>query len=822
MLQLRNFATLSVGFAVSLVLGCGGGASSGDDGAAGAGSGGGSVGAAGASGAAVGAAGTAQSSGGSTAAAGSPSNGGAGTSAGGTSGNGGTGTIQPTTPAPKACTDETELGASTPSSGARVVKLSANSPGKTAALVGFSATDVDVATNDVLWARFSGATGFRSFGRMDPQSADNDNVSSQSTFLAARSALIAAGGKAANVDWAHFTPPTKIAGVLPMVAAVGAAMVIEIKVPIGSIPLVGGNAPTSASALWKNKWEVWKTYFSQAFIYAKNYGVSRFEIYNEPDLSSVTDYDPVADYTVRAELAGDAIQAAVHAANSSLVPLVVGPTSATGSTDWGSALASHIKDDELGNPATDANYTLFQGYGYHNYSSDGLGSYNSIRSVQKAALAPASLTLPFFITEFDSACSNCEKAVVTGNKAAYPDALNTYAADVPEFARRLPEKAIGYSEANVGPMNLFAFNFLSTIAKQDDGTLAITNNGLYWADGGDANANPSTIGGDSNAASGYRLLITHFSGEKSRLDLDVGAATGDKEAPDTAFEAAYDDQYGAYAVLASNRATTSQKVFFDFSALALPAGSTATVIDVGASHHGEITHRITLSAASTLEITQEANAITLVTVPKTAGTVVSIGAAADTTVAPGEQSGTRFGTDQTLALAADSTNTSKLRAALLAFDLPDLGTRTLGDAMLELTLTPDSMPSADVLHIYGVSDSNWTDDATNGARWSDVSNLRTLAAGSKYAQIADNPLQFLKDGKLDPALRVAATALLSSTSLRVDLTDYVKEAQKNSQKRLSLLIVREVNHHTEVINFSAKVRSRESDCGGPVLSLRAF
>ena len=202
--------------------------------------------------------------------------------------------------------------------------------------------------------------------------------------------------------------------------------------------------------------------------------------------------------------------------------------------------------------------------------------------------------------------------------------------------------------------------------------------------------------------------------------------------------------------------------------------------------------------------------------------MVSIGAVADTTLAPGGQSGTRFGTDQTLALAADSSNTSKLRTALLAFALPDIGTRTLGDATLELTLTADSKASADILHVYGIADTNWTDDATNGARWSDVTNLRTLADGSKYAQIADNPVQFLKDGKLDPALRVAATALVSSTSLRFDLTDYLKEAVKSGQKRISLLVVREVNHHTETLSFAAAARSRESDCGGPVLTLRAF
>ena len=150
--------------------------------------------------------------------------------------------------------------------------------------------------------------------------------------------------------------------------------------------------------------------------------------------------------------------------------------------------------------------------------------------------------------------------------------------------------------------------------------------------------------------------------------------------------------------------------------------------------------------------------------------------------------------------------------------------QSLGQAVLELSLTPDSAASTalDVIHVYGIADTGWTDDAQTGVRWSDVPNLRALTDKLKYARIEDNPVQYAPDGKQDPALRIAASALVSNGLLRVDVTDYVREQLALKHTRVSLLLVREVNHHEEKIAYTASFRSRESSCGGPSLSLRFF
>lgn len=745
--------------------------------------------------------------GGASASAGSGENGGE-TSVGGASAAGAGGDLLL---GPKPCTDQTEVGAASPSAGARTVKTGGKSLGKTAALIGFSATDVNPKSNALLWARYSGAMTFRTFGAVPPQKGPNDagfgdGVTSLATFTSSRQAVSSAPATSPLLDLKNIATKisgSKAFGALGLANALNAPMVVEIKTRRDDIPL--DHAPSNA-ADWKSNWEVWKNYFANAFVFARDYGVSRFEIYNEPDLTGIDAYSSVDDYTIRARLAGDAIQQAVAAANPQLKAIVIGPTSATGSgSDWGKALVAERNSGPTG-AAAPAGYTLFQGYGYHSYNGDGAGGLTTIQGINEAVLKPAGLTLPWFITEFN-ALTNADTRTKYGTTA--------YAADVPDFARRLTDKAMGYSIANVGPMNLYSFNFLSN---EDDSTSpsGTTNNGLHWA----TPAPESIIGGDSLAAAGYRLLTQHFGGERELLGLDIAADPDDgAKSPVTQFEATFDERADAYFILALNRTTKAKKVFFDLASLALPAGSVATVLDVDATHHGEVTHRIILSSKSTLEISQEPNALTLLSVPKHAGTLASVGATADTTLAPGAQSGTRFGTDPTLELAADSTNTTKLRSAVLGFSLPALAGQTLGQAVLELSLTPDSAKStaADVIHLYGLADKPWTDDATTGARWSDVTALRTLADKSKYAQIKDNAIAYS-----DADLRIAGSALVSNGVLRVDVTDYVREQIALKHDHVTLLLVREVNRHQEAIAYSASFRSRESTCGGPSLSFRFF
>ncbi len=770
--------------------------------------------------------------------AGTNANGGAGAVAGGNATSGAAGNVSSSgsagasdagaadvpepMPGPKRCAEETEVGLASPSAGARVVKSGGASPGKTAALVGFSATDVNVGTNAVLWARYSGAQTFRTFGSVPPKNHSGDGtfgdkVTSEALFNSARDSLSAGPDGSALVNWDYissYIKANKAFGVLGVANALDVPIVVEIKTIAGTIPL----GPGSAAADWNAKWEVWKNYFACAYLYARDYGANGFEIYNEPDLPFSDPADPQPDYTIRAELAGDAIQAGVRAANAQrktkdatalpLTPIVIAPTSATGMghVPYGTLLVNHLHDGPLGKPA-DPTYTLWQGYGYHSYNSDGVGSFNSITGLYQAVLAGKLKDTPWYITEFN-ALTNADSDTLA---KTLPDGVKTYVADLPDFSRRLVEKAMGYTEANVGPMNLFAFNFLS----EPDSATEYSNNGLYWSDN-------SVVGGNSLAAAAYRLLATHFGDARDRLGLVIGpdpAGEVSGKAPDTLFEATYDERYDAYFLLVSNRAITQKNVFFDLSSLKLAAGGVATVIDTDAKHHGEVTHRISLSAQSTFEISQEPNAISLVSVPASSGTLIGLAADADTTLTP---VATHYGDKLTLDLAADSSAASKLKTALIAFQLPDLAKQSIGEAMLDLSLTADSKASSDVIHVYGIADTGLTDDPLTGATWADVTTLNKVATGAKYATVTDNVIAYNIGTKPDPDLRIAGVGIASGGLLRIDVTDYIREQAALGHKRVSLLLVREVNHHSDTISYAASFNSREAACGAPALMLRTF
>jgi hypothetical protein len=813
----RALVALGLLGAVALIYGCGGNSSSDSGPVASAGNASSNAGANTSNGGAAN-----SDTGGDTASAATSSGGSSGSTEPSDAGTGGA--VDPIV-GPKSCSDETEVGAPTPSAGARTIKSGTTSPGKSAALIGFSATNVDTASNALLWARYSGAATFRSFGSVPPNPSTifTDGITTQAAFTKACLALASSPSTSPLVDLKYISDyilgnPNQVADVLAMADALAAPMVLEIKTTVKAVPLL---APPDSATDWQHQWEVWKNYFAVSFVYARDYGVSRFEIYNEPDLNqpeTAYAYSSPADYAIRARLAGDAIQQGIKAANAQravtnagampLVPVVIAPTTTVAKTqnDYGNVLTAELHDGPLGTPV--AGYSLFEAYGYHNYGGDGAAAFSNIQALNAAVLKPKMLTLPWYVTEFNAECTGCEQDNITAHPAQFPDGQQTYVGDLPDFSRRLSEKAIAYAESAVGPMNLYAFNFLSL---EDDTTKPPTyaNNGLYWA------TDKSVVGGDSLAGAAYRLSLEHFGGARDLLDLGTNAAGS--------VEGVYDARYDAYFILASNGASTAAKVFFDLSSLALPAGSLATVIDVDAQHHGEVTHRISLSTKSSFELTQQANAVTLISIPRSAGTIVGLGAIADTTLAPGSQSGARFGADTTLQLAADSTNTAKLRTALLAFQMPDLKGDQIGEALLELALAPGSTPSPDVIHVYGVADTGWTDDAQTGERWSDMTNLRAVTDKSPYAQITDNAVQFSKNGTLDPDLRVAGTAITSPAGLlRVDVTDYLREQAALHHDRVSLLVVREVNRHLETIAYSAAFRSRESDCGAPSLTMRLF
>lgn len=722
-----------------------------------------------------------------------------------------------------------EQGARAASPSARRIIARASADGKTADLVGFSTQAFQPNNNMLLWARFSAASSFRTFGSVQPKHAPaspqfGDGVTDAASFEAARDALSASPLTSPLVDLAYIR--TKISekiGSLPQsTVTLGAPFVVEVKTTLGWVPDLA--RPPDPATGWKRKWEAWKNYFAVSFVYAHEWGASRFEIYNEPD-HPASPMDPLEDYAIRARLAGDAIQRSVTAANRALTPIVIGPTAAGGTRAYGAALIASLHTDALGVESPD--YTLFQGYGYHTYGGDGTGSARAIQSVVDDLFVPAgNLSFPFFLTELNSECTACIKRIVDDNPALYPDGRRTYAADNGPFARRLIEKAIGFSKATSAGMNLYAFNFVSYAGTYLPGGLPpaqpdYTNNGLHYT------SPRGIIGGNSKAAASYRFFASHFAGEKDRLTLGIGTDPAGEIAgkpPESLFDATYDAELGRYFVIAVNRAPVQKRIFFDLSDWDVSVGSVVTVAEVSSRHHGEITHRIELSDSLSFELTQDPDGVALVAVPRGASFEETLFPTADATVKAGADSASRFGGEPALQLVARSNAPTAVSAVLLGFDLSQsTSTGTVTEAFLELTRSDTVDPAArpNILHVYGFSGDGWTDDPLTGVRWSDVPSLKPFPEGAPLSRIDDNVVQFLRTGELDPDLRIAGTAAVAADpTLRVDVTSYVREALAVQRPRISLMIVREVRLHEESVALDVAFASREARCDGPVLVLR--
>ena len=159
--------------------------------------------------------------------------------------------------------------------------------------------------------------------------------------------------------------------------------------PIATIQRSNGAYPFASASTaqgWRDRWEHWQHYYAQAFYLGKNFGVERYQIYNEPDHSSQDISQE--EYLERLQLASDAIQSALADVNQiygkSLTPQVMAPVTAGASGDylpkpggdprddvtgWGQLVINNLHTNFLGQ--VDPNFQLVQTYAYQEYNHDG-------------------------------------------------------------------------------------------------------------------------------------------------------------------------------------------------------------------------------------------------------------------------------------------------------------------------------------------------------------------------------------------------------------------------------------------------------------------
>jgi hypothetical protein len=82
--------------------------------------------------------------------------------------------------------------------------------------------------------------------------------------------------------------------------------------------------------VWSDNWEQWQHFYAMAYLCARDYGVVRYQTYNEPDQSTASAQRTPAEWVAGMKLAADAVRTAIADVNriygKNYVADISGPT----------------------------------------------------------------------------------------------------------------------------------------------------------------------------------------------------------------------------------------------------------------------------------------------------------------------------------------------------------------------------------------------------------------------------------------------------------------------------------------------------------------
>lgn len=361
---------------------------------------------------------------------------------------------------------------------------------------------------------------------------------------------------------------------------------------------------------WFGRWTYWRGVYLNSFYLAQHYGVSRFQLFNEPDHPN-SKHLTQADYLQRLQLGSDAVQTAVADVNRlfgrSLRAQVSAPVSAgllvfnarsgrpdtrDAETGWGELLMRHRSADFPGR--SDRAWPLFHTYAFQNYGRDPERVATGLPELRGLiARANGGAPLPIIVSEMNvSTAANFSKTADTLDTPSYYAAFG----------------AIAAAYVNAGIDEIYVFRLTQNAY---EGAGGVKKNGTHFIRESDPLKN---IVGSTKGAEAVRLLMRGFKGGRERL-----APPGTTEAGVPAL-AARDPATGACTLLLANL-QLGRSLALDLAAWQLPVGALTVIDEVSAAHHGDVRRAEALSADRRLALPMTADSVALVTVwPRVRGT----------------------------------------------------------------------------------------------------------------------------------------------------------------------------------------------------------
>ena len=623
------------------------------------------------------------------------------------------------------------------------------------------------------WWRYLGVNGARIFispSQIEPVStiaaaAGLVGVSNQTSFLVCRAAMHTNQFNPNYINWSVITnnynnndlyPANHIlvSPALAVLRGLGNSICAQITASPSTFPITDTND-------WPDMWGLWHHYYAQAFYLGRYFDVQRYQIYNEPDGSTLT----LTNYLLRLQLTSDAISNALADVNSlygkSLTPIVLAPVTAGSAVSdfltWGELVVTNRHVNFLGQ--TDTNFWLLQKYDYHEYGNlpSNYGGYLATLNADLLFAMSPEAPFPATISEFNN------------HTAANFDSLST-TLDSPSEYPVFGAIAVNLIANQINELYCYKFNQVAYASTN----YPVQKNALLYVDNTNA---PYNNGGITKAGEVFRLFNKAFAAGRSRVNVlaDSGAAT-------LTTHASYNPVTQRYYLYSINTNSSPLNFNMDLSALNFPATNRVLIEEVSETNYGSGVLWTNLPAGAVINATQPANSVWLLTAPNHAQQPEQIIAAtADAEVRDGANKGNNYGSATTMTARNDPANTANRRAAFMKFHLPVTNLNTIEFALLSVQAACATSNCTAQAHVYFLNTTNWS---SSNITWSNAPNLKqNSAAGSNI--VNDVILGVGTNASIVGQIVVTST---NASEKLIDLTDFLR-GQTNTD--FSILVVQD-------------------------------
>ncbi len=691
------------------------------------------------------------------------------------------------------------------------LRVSSEVVGETPPVLGYNMGHMVPGSNSHDWFRYSEVNGFRVWSsptHIEPRDDTGDwgdGVTSRDSFIARREALRADPLNHGFINWPYFEE--NYASVMVGTNRLSVRNVMEYGQERDLTPLVMihrgvGRFPFRDSGGrkdWAARWETWQHFYAQAFWLARNFGVERFQVYNEPDHRINLRLEQM-EYIERLRISSDAIQAALEDVNrkygKSLEPRISAPVTVAAVTmfhprpdregpdqrarerGWGELTMEHRRNPYFDDVGED--FTNFQVYAYQQYGRNGPGFADQYREMRRLVKeANDGEPLPVIITEFN--------------------VLANYMFRRTEDTMHTPRRAVRLGSILLNlvleqPDELYVFKFGQTQGPGDD---YYRHNGNFWQEN---EAPPFGTGGSTRGGEAYRLIMRAFQRDRDLLRTPewVGAA------PDETWAgASHDPETGFYHLyLVTERSAEATPLEIDLTALDLGSPNLAILEEVSPVRHGAVRGLVQIPEDGVLRLELSPETVWLLTIPKDPFTFALAPVTEDAVVQGGRARNRNFGSERTLRVAGHATRSGDRHASYLRFrpsDLPDGEPRRV---LLRLFVRNTAEREVFPAHVYGLRGADWTESTITAEN---APNLDLH--GGNMRRIADNRVS----GQGESAFILGTvTGVHSPQEQFIDVTWF----HRKSPEDLTFLITQEVRYPGELI-YSGQLEILGKEAGPP-------